>query len=132
MILTKMNNNSQYYNNNKKVDFIEEIEVMYSDSFNAKLIKEKEEKYLYNKLYNFSQIEDYDIKRILALIEERAEYYSAWSLQSLLFELEDIYNFDFLKKEKLSSYGNILKVLANKDDPNYKLIKLEKFKGYFG
>lgn len=131
MILAKMNNNSQYYNNNKKADFIEEIEVMYSDSFNAKLIKEKEEKYLYNKLYNFSQIEDYDIKRILALIEERAEYYSAWSLQSLIFELEDIHNFDFLKKEKLSSYGNILKVLANKDDPNYNLIKLEKFKGYF-
>ena len=132
MILEGMNANTQYYENYEKRTFINEMEEMFSDSFNDELIKEKEEKYLYNKLYDAAKMKNYNIKRILELIEERAIYYSIWSLQSLLFSLEDTQSLAFLKKEKFSSYRNILKVLSNKDDANYDEHYIEKFKGYFG
>ena len=107
------------------------MEKMFSNSFQCELIKEKEEKYLYDKLYDVTQIEDCNVKRILELIEERAIYYSAWSLWLLLSNLGNTQSFTFLKKEELSSYSNILKVLGNKDDPNYNEHYIEKFKGYF-
>lgn len=131
MILTGMNANAQYYENYEKRTIINEMEEMFSVSFNDELIKEKEEKYLYNNLYGAAKIENCNMKRILELIEERAVYYSIWDLQSLLFSLEDAQSLVFLKKEKLSSYRNILKVLSNKNDSNYDEHYIEKFKEYF-
>lgn len=132
MILAGMNANTQYYENYQKRTFINEMEEMFSDSFNDELIKEKEENYLYNKLYDVAKNEKYNIKRILELIEERANYYSILNLESLLSGLEDTPNLAFLKKERLSSYKNIINVLSNKDDSSYNEYYIEKFKGYFG
>ena len=132
MILAGMNANTQYYENCQKRTFINEMEEMFSDSFNDELIKEKEENYLYNKLYDVAKNEKYNIKRILELIEERANYYSILNLESLLSGLEDTPNLAFLKKERLSSYKNIINVLSNKDDSSYNEYYIEKFKGYFG
>lgn len=131
LILTKMNNNSQYYSNNVKSTFIKKIEEMYSNNFNGVLIKEKEEKYLYNRLYDVTSYKDFNVKRILQLIEERTEYYSVWSMKLLISGLEYYQNLDCLKNEKISSYCNILKVLDNKNDPNYEEYYLKKFEGYF-
>ncbi len=131
LILTEMNNNSQYYNNNERNTFIKKMEEMYSNNFNGVLIKEKEEKYLYNRLYDVALNEDLNVKRILQLIEERTEYYSVWSMQLLISDLENCQNLDCLKNEKVSSYCNILKVLDNKNDPNYQEYYLKKFEGYF-
>lgn len=99
MILAGMNANTQYYENYQKRTFINEMEEMFSDSFNDELIKEKEENYLYNKLYDVAKNEKYNIKRILELIEERANYYSILNLESLLSGLEDTPNLAFLKKK---------------------------------
>lgn len=131
LILTEMNNNSQYYNNNERNTFIKKMEEMYSNNFNGVLIKEKEEKYLYNRLYDVALNEDLNVKRILQLIEERTEYYSVLSMQLLISDLENCQNLDCLKNEKVSSYCNILKVLDNKNDPNYQEYCLKKFEGYF-
>lgn len=95
------------------------------------MIKEKEEKYLYKNLFGVIKIKDCNVKRILELIEERAKYYPVWSLRLLLFDSEITQDFAFLKKEKISSYRNILEVLSNKNDPCYDKYYEEKFKEYF-
>ena len=111
--------------------YLKKMEEMYSNNFNGVLIKEKEEKYLYNRLYDVALNEDLNVKRILQLIEERTEYYSVLSMQLLISDLENCQNLDCLKNEKVSSYCNILKVLDNKNDPNYQEYCLKKFEGYF-
>ena len=133
MILARMNDNSQYYENNDKRTFLNEIEKMFADSFNVELAKEKEEKYLYNKLYSFDiKSNDYSVEKILLLIEKRAEYYSVWSLRQLIFELLDYtQQIEFLKEQKVSFFSNILSVLGNKSDPNYSEYYVEKFNKYF-
>gem|GEM_PF-1327322 len=133
MILTKMNENSQYYENKEKGSILCKLEKMFTDSFIDELVKEKEERYLYNKLYHFDvQSKDYSVHKILELIEKRAMHYSAWSLHQLVFNLLD-YNehLEFLKKQEPSSYPNILCVLSKKSDPNYNKYYLEKFNKYF-
>jgi len=133
IILTKMNDNSQFYDNKEKDSLLRELEKMYTDIFSGDLVKEKEEKYLYNKLYYFDdRSTDYSIDKILELIEKRAMYYSVWKLYQLIFNLLDYReNLEFLKKRKPSSYPKILSILGNRSDPNYNEYYVEKFNKCF-
>ena len=131
MILAEMDNNSQYYNNNERSTFIKNLEEMYLSRFNTELLQEPEEKYLYHNLFGNIQIKDRDVKRILELIEERAVNYTCCKLRSLIFDLDESQCRNILKKEKISSFGNILKVLGDKNDPDYSEYYVNKFKGYF-
>lgn len=132
MILGGMNDNPQYYDNNSLGTFVKTLEEMYLNSFHTKLFKELEEKYLYRNLFSNIKIEDCDVKRILELIEGRAVYFTCWNLRTLISGLDEEQCHNILKKEKSSSFSNILKVLSDKDAPGYSESFLKRFKGYFG
>jgi hypothetical protein len=133
MILAGMNDNSQYYDNRNKGIFIGELEKIFADSFDSELVKEKEEKYLYNKLYCFDlKSNDYSVDKILELIEKRAMNYSVWNLYYMIKDLLDYNdNKEVLKKYKPSFYPNILNVLSNRNDYNYDEYYVERFNNYF-
>ena len=65
----------------------------------------------------------------MSLIEERAHYFSVWTLKELIFE-ESYYEkiSDYLHTQSVSSYPNIIKILGNKDDPNYRKCYISDFK----
>lgn len=67
-----MNSNSQFYDNRAKNYLLRELEKMYYDSFQRELVNENEEKYLYNKLYDFKIIgSDCNPDKVLELIEKK-------------------------------------------------------------
>lgn len=132
MILAGMNDNSQYYNNNSLSKFVNSLEEMYLSRFHTELFKEIEEKYLYRNLFSNIKIEDCNVKRILELIEQRAVYFAVWNLQTLISQLDEEQCHNILKNEKPSSFSNILKVLGDKNAPEFNESYLNKFKGYFG
>lgn len=127
LILSKMNSNSQFYDNHEKNCLLSELEKMYHDSFESDLVNQNEEKYLYDKLYDFKIIgSDCNPDKVLGLIEKRASYYSIWDLSRLVFDLlESNLNLEFLKERAPSDYPNILSVLN--DSKN----EVEKFNRYF-
>ena len=127
LILSKMNSNSQFYNNREKNYWLRELEKMYYDSFQRDLVNENEEKYLYNKLYDFKIIgSNCNPDKVLELIEKRALYYSEWDLSRLVFDLlESDLNLEFLKERAPSDYPNILSVLNDSKNG------IEKFNRYF-
>lgn len=130
MILTEMNGNTQYYTNNNKVSFLNELEKMFADRFDTELIQDHEEKYLYNEL--FSVEEGIRAEKLMELINERAEYYVIWNLEILLNRvLKDNQMIEFLKKQNSSSYANIFNVLNNRNDPNYSEGSIKYYKKYF-
>lgn len=133
IILTRMNSNSQYYRNDYKGTFLNELEKMFIERFDMELLKEKEEKYLYNKLYQFDiNSKDYKLERILELIERRALLYSVWDLKTLIFDFLDNYADKLCLKNKNSyDYPNILSALSNNKDANYNSHYIEKFNKYF-
>lgn len=58
--------------------------------------------------------------------------YSLWSLRDLLFTLLDSnINLEFLKQQNASVYPNILKVLGNTSDSNYRKNDIDHFNKYF-
>ncbi len=116
MILAKMECNSQFSENRDKSIFRNEMEKMFLESFNENLIREEQEKVLYYKLYDFSirnRNKQYNLKKILSLIEERAEYYTAWYLHFLTeMLLNNSQDTKFFEEENPLQYNNILKVLS--------------------
>ena len=103
MILVGMNSNSQYYDNHSVNKWIEELKNMYFDKFKIDLFSCKEEYYLYNRLFK-KQHEEYDVQKVMSLIEERAHYFSVWTLKELIFE-ESYYEkiSDYLHTQSVSS-----------------------------
>lgn len=129
IILTKINNNFQYYNNKEKSTILKGLEKIFKESYGAELVKDEEEKYLYNKLYDFNRNSNKNILRILGLIEERAMYYSIWDLNQLLNLINS--NQHLLKNQDASLYPNILRVLNNKNDADYDESYLKIFNDNF-
>lgn len=131
MTLAKMECNSQFSENLDRSIFRNEIEKMFLESFNKNLIKEEQEKVLYYKLYDFSirnRNKQYNLKKILSLIEERAEYYTAWYLHLLtegLFNNSQDTKF-FEEENPLQYNNNILKALST-TNTNYDA----EFKNHF-
>lgn len=134
MILTEMNWNTQFHESRTISDLLQRLEKMYRDKFDDNLIKKKEERYLYNRLYSYSdKISDYNLKELLELIEKRAIYYYElpWELEHLISDLlDDVENREILKKQKPSLYPHILEVFANKKDSRNEY-RLSKFTKYF-
>lgn len=130
MTLAKMECNSQFSENRDRSIFRNEMEKMFLESFNENLIREEQEKVLYYKLYDFSiriHNKQYNLKKILSLINERAEYYTAWYLDLLTDSLfNNSQDTKFFEEEDPLQYNNILKVLST-FNANYDV----KFKNHF-
>ena len=135
LILQGMNENHEYhsdYNRDKQI-ILNDLEKMYKVNFGNELVNDKEEKYLYRNLYSVKMNrDDFNVEKFLLLIENRAVNYSLWSLRDLLFTLLDSnINLEFLKQQNASVYPNILKVLGNTSDSNYRKNDIDHFNKYF-
>lgn len=134
VILARMNGNSQYYENREKTSYINLLENIFKERFDTELVKSTEEKYLYRRLYDFNlKNNNYSKSKILELVEKRASNYSIWELHILLDDLLDIGMGDdeFLERQTSSSYTNIMRILNNEKDPNFKERYVRQFVEYF-
>ncbi len=131
-IMAGMNNNHEYYGNKYKQEFIHKIERMFIDTFDTELIKSDEERYLYKNLYSFNK-NITNVVKILDLIEKRAMHYSIYSLYNIICDLLDsVENIDdLLANQHPLSYPNIMRVLNNNNNPNFKKCYWENFTNYF-
>lgn len=131
MILIGMNSNSQYYDNHFVNNWVEELKNMFFEKFKTELFSCKEEYYLYNRLFK-RQHEKYDVEKLMLLIEQRANYFSVWNLQELIFDAFHHDNIsEYLHTQSMSSYSNIIKTLENENDPNYNELYVRNFRKLF-
>lgn len=82
-ILIKMDRNSQIYNNFYCNGWLTEIKVMYEENFGSKLISTNEERVLYPNLFRNIKPENYNIEKVLELIEKRLKKGVSYSSEDL-------------------------------------------------
>lgn len=116
--LAKMSQNSQYTDNNSRVEMIKIIEDNYRELFKKEILASKEEMYLYPNLYKvrIREVKE-DVNNILLLIEKRAKNFSSWNLWNNILQplIEGMKETGKCFSGNISDYVNIVNTLRNDD-----------------
>ena len=131
-ILTKMNNNSQYYENDNKKEMLDKLESIFKQKYSLDLVNTQEEKFMYSKLYHFDSEKGYKLDEVLKLIDSRAKYYCIYELWLIIEKI--IGNNDISKLQQVTSsesYPQIISILSNKNDWGYSDFYIKSFRNWF-
>lgn len=114
-MLIKMNGNSQIYDNYNKDYFITQLETMYKNMFDDKLVSTYEERFLYSNLFGVVNT-GYNIEKVLDLIEKRVHLYDKNGLTVIFCKIKErkTQNIALVQKDK-KDYPNILSALEGMD-----------------
>ena len=131
-ILTKMNDNSQYYKCFDMKEMLNKLEDIFTQKYSLNLVNTQEEKFLYSNLYPFDPKQGYKLDEVLKLLDDRAKFYCVYNLWTIIEKITDNNDKSKLQQETNSeSYPQIISILSNKNDWGYNEYYIKSFKNWF-